>query len=138
MLRFKILQVRVQHPKEKIDVVSRLRNFENPFVILLIRKSNSQGQFFCDEVDRAQSQRKLLQKAAQHKEKRLGRFNFIFKFEALVERLRRPHELEQSLRFPARALPHSDSLGAKPDAKLLFIKCGELAEGMNAPLVQNA
>src|SRR5438034_11779580 len=129
--------MRLEHPKEKIDIIGRLRNFEAAFVLLLIRKSNPQGEFFCDEVNSAQPHRELLQKTAQHKEERLCCFNFVFEFEALVERLRRPHELKQSLRFPIRALPHSDRFGTKPCGELLFIKCGELAEGMNPPLVQD-
>ena len=137
MLRFKILQVRVKHPKEKIDVVGRLRNFENPFVILLIRKSNSQGQFFCDEIDRAQSQRKLLQKPAQHKEKRLGRFDLVFEFEALVERLRRSDKLEQPIGLPIRPFPHSDGFRPKPRGELFFIKRRELTDGVDSPFVQD-
>src|SRR6184192_823557 len=137
MLRFKILQVRVKHPKEKIDVVGRLRNFENPFVILLIRKSNSQGQFFCDEIYRAQSQRKLLQKAAQHNEERLGRFDLVFEFEALVERLRRSDKLEQPIGLPIRPFPHSNCFGTKPGAELLLIESSELPEGMNPPFMQD-
>src|SRR6266581_3640659 len=35
IIRLKIFEMRVQHPKEKINIVSRLRNFETTFVILL-------------------------------------------------------------------------------------------------------
>ena len=34
----KILQMRVKHPKKKIDIICRLRNFENAFVKLFIAK----------------------------------------------------------------------------------------------------
>src|SRR5213083_3055097 len=64
--------MRLEHPKEKIDIVGRLRNFEPAFVLLLIRKSNPQGEFFCDEIDPAQPQRELLQKAAEHEKEWLS------------------------------------------------------------------
>ena len=158
MLRFEILQVCMQHPKEKIDIVRRLRNFENALVNLRIRrresvsppnesvlcadpwrigKSNPQSQFFCDEIDRAQSQGKLLQKATQHKEQRLGRFNFVFKFEAFLECLRRSDQFEQPIGLPVRPFPHSHRFRTKPGTELLLIKCGELSESMNPPLVQD-
>ena len=85
MFGLKIFQVCLEHPKQKIDIVGRLWNFEAAFVLLLIRKSNPQGEFFCDEVNSAQPHRELLQKATQHKEKRLGCFNFVFKLEAFLE-----------------------------------------------------
>src|SRR6266536_960505 len=107
MFGLKIFQVRLEHPKEKIDIVGRLRDFEAAFVLLLVRrsesvlpygrrigKSNSQGEFFCDEVNSGQPQRELLQKATQHKEKGLGCFNLVFKLENLLEFLRRWDALE--------------------------------------------
>jgi hypothetical protein len=85
----------VQHPEEKIDIVGRLRDFENAFVSLLVRRSesipwrirkrDSQSQFFYDVIDCAQPHRELLQKTAQHKEERLGGFDLVFKLEAFPE-----------------------------------------------------
>jgi hypothetical protein len=57
---------------------------------LFIGERDPQGQFFCDEINSAQLNGELLQKTAKHEEKRLGGFNFVFKFEALLKRLRRP------------------------------------------------
>src|SRR6202030_227419 len=72
VLRFKILQMRLEHAKEKIDIVGRLRNFENALVNLFvrrggsvspvgrvrlvadlarIRKSDPQGQFACNQIN---------------------------------------------------------------------------------------
>src|SRR5437763_15138233 len=73
--------MRMQHPEEKIDIVGRLRNFENALVNLFIRERDAQGQFFYDEINSAQSDSELLQKSAEHEEKWLGRFNFVLKFE---------------------------------------------------------
>src|SRR2546422_2818755 len=106
MFRSKILQMRLEHAKEKIDIVGWLRDFENAFVNLLVRKRDSQAQFFCDEIDRAQPHCELLQKTAKHEKERLSGFNFIFKFKVLLERLRRPNQFEHSIRLPIRALPH--------------------------------
>ena len=87
--------MRVQHSEQKIDVVGRLRNCENPLVNLFVRHGGSvlwrirerdaQGQFFCNEIDCAQPHCKLLQKTSQHEKEWLGCFNLIFKFEALFK-----------------------------------------------------
>src|SRR5205823_14662121 len=88
--------MRMQHPEEKIHIVGRLRNFENALVNLFIRERDAQSQFFCDEINSAQPDGELLQKSAKHAEKRLGRFNFVLKFETLLECLRRPHQVDYS------------------------------------------
>ena len=137
MFGLKILQMRMEHAEEKIDIGGRLRNLENAFVLLLVRKSNAQGQFFCDQIERAQSQGKLLQKTAEHKEEWLDSFNFIFKFEALLERLRRPDQFEQPIGLPVRPLPHSHRFRTEARPNLLLIEGSELPESMNPPLVQN-
>src|SRR4029434_4601843 len=118
--------MRVQHPEEKIDIVARLRNFENPLVNLFIPERDAQGPFFCDEINSAQSGGELLQKPAKHEEKRLGGFNFVFEFEALLKRLRRPDQFKHSLRLPIRPFPHLDYFRAKSRAKLLPIQSGKL------------
>src|SRR2546430_6354894 len=84
MFGSKILQMSLEHAKEKIDIVSWLRNFENALVKLFarhggvvlarIRERNLQRQFFCYEIDPRQPQRELLQKTAEHGKERLGRF----------------------------------------------------------------
>src|SRR6516165_2701387 len=98
MLRAKILQMGLEHPEQKIDVVCRLRNFENPFVTLFARERDSQRQFFRDEINCGQPHGELLQKPAQHEKQRLGRLDFALKLETLLERLRRPNQFEQSIR----------------------------------------
>ena len=62
LVRRKILQMRVQHPKEKIDIVGWLRDGEFPFVTFFVGKSNPQSDFFGDQVNRVQTQCELLQK----------------------------------------------------------------------------
>src|SRR6266404_6647215 len=137
MVRLKILQMGLEHAKEKIDIVGRLRNFKNAFVNLFVRKRDLQRQFFCYEINPAQPQRELLQKPAEHEKERLGGFNFILKLKALLERLRRPNQFEHSIALAISALPHSDCFGPKSRAKLLLIKHCQLAKSMNPPLVQD-
>src|SRR6059058_6473124 len=96
MLRSKILQMRLEHSEQKIDIVCRLRNFENALVYLFIAEGDSQSQFICDEINCCQTHRELLQKTAQHKKQRFGCFDFALKLETLLERLRRPNQFEQS------------------------------------------
>ena len=86
--------MRLEHAKQKIDIVCRLRNFENAFVNLFVRERDLQSQFFCDEINCAQPHCELLQKTAQYEQERLGCFNFIFKFEPLLERLRGSNQFE--------------------------------------------
>src|SRR6266699_4528289 len=137
MVRLKILQMCLEHAKEKIDIVGRLGNFENTFVNLFVRKRDLQRQFFYYEIDPAQPQGELLQKPAEHEKERLGGFNFILKLKALLERLRRPNQFEHSIALPVGALPHSDCFGTKSRAKLFLIKPCQIAKDMNPPLVQD-
>src|SRR5882724_6147537 len=147
MLRSKILQMRLKHPEQKIDIVCRLRNFENPFVTLFARhggfvlaricEGDSQRQFLCNEINCCQTHRELLQKTAQHEKQRLGCFNFAFKLETLLERLRRANQFEQSIGSSVGALPHADRFGAKSRPKLFLIQSRQLAQRMDPPFVQN-
>src|SRR3984893_17373983 len=133
MLRFKILQMRVQHPKEKIDIVGRLRNFESALVSLLVRKTDPQGDFFGDEIDRSQPQRELLQKPAQHEKQRLGSLNLVFEFKALIKRLRRLNKFQEARRCSIGPFPKPDGIGAEPVSKFLFIQGSKLPQGVNPP-----
>src|SRR5437660_1427817 len=137
MLRSKILQVRLEHTKEKINIVCRLRNFENAFVNLFVRKPDLQSQFFCYEIDPAQPQCELLQKTAEHKKEPLNGFNFIFKLKAFLERLWRPNQFEHSIVCSIRALPHTYCFGPKSRAKLLLVQRRQLPERVNSPFVQD-
>ena len=87
--------MRLEHPEEKIDIVGRLRDFENAlvslrirpggFVLARIRKSDPQGHLVCDEIDAAQSQRELLQKPAEHEQERLSRLDLVIELKTFVE-----------------------------------------------------
>src|SRR2546427_3473833 len=95
MFRFKILQVRLEHSKEKIDIVSRLRDFEDPlvsasrtgislftrpsrrgdhggFVLARIREGDGESELARDQIDCAQPQSELFQKPAEDEKQRLG------------------------------------------------------------------
>ena len=104
---------------------------------MFIRERDSQGQLFCDQINAVQLQRELLQKTAEHEKQRLGGFNFVFEFEVLLKRLRRPNQFKHPIGFPVRALPHSDSFRTESRRELLFIKGSELTKRMNPPLVQD-
>ena len=137
LLRFKILQMRVQHSEEKIDIIGRLRNFEAALVLFFIRKSNLKSQFFCDQIDCTESQSELLQKTAQHKEERFDCFDFVFELETLDKRFRGLHQLEQSSRFPIGTFPKPDRFGPETRVEVFLIQAGELPEGVNPPFVQD-
>src|SRR5436190_23852922 len=142
MLRAKILQMRLKHPEEKIDIVCRLRNVENPFVTLFARhggfvltricERDSQRQFFRNEINCCQTHGELLQKPAQHEKHRLGCFDFPLKFETLLERLRRPNQFEQSIGSSVGALPHADRFGSKSRPKLLLFTSSHMTKCMYA------
>src|SRR6266446_9445882 len=137
MFRFKIFQMRLQHPEEKIDIVGRLWDFENAFVTLLVRKRDPQPDFSGDEINRAQPHCKLLQKAAEHEKQRLGSFDLVLKFEALIERFRGLNKFEQPIRYPICPFPKADRFRAKPCCDLFFIEGSKLSKCLNSPLVQD-
>src|SRR5438128_10815110 len=138
MLGFKILQVRLEHPKEKIDIVGRLRDFENALVTLSIRKTDHQRQFFRDEIDRAQSQGELLQKPAEHEEQRLRSFDLMIELETFLERFRWLNKFQEPSRGSICPFPESNSFRPKPRPKLFLIERRQLSESMNSPLVENS
>src|SRR2546430_9091522 len=137
MFRFKILQMRMQHPEEKIDIVGRLRNFEAAFVTLFVRKSDPQCEFFGDEINRTQPQRELLQKPAEHKKEWLSRFDFVFELEAFFKRLRWLNKFKEPIRSPICAFPQPDCFRPEPHTELFLIERSELSKRVNAPLVQD-
>src|SRR4029077_14837589 len=137
MLRSKILEMRLEHPEQKIDIVCRLRNFENTLVYLFIPERDSQRQFFREEINCCQTHGELLQKTAQHKKQGLGCFDFALKLETLLERLRRPNQFEQSTGSSLGTFPHADRFGPKSRSKLLVIQHRQLAHCVDPPFVQN-
>src|SRR5439155_16021751 len=137
VFRSKILQMRLEHSEKKIDIIGRLRNFDNLLVCLLIYKRDLQRQFFCDEIDGTQTHCELLQKTPEHKKERLCCFNFVLEFKAFLKRLRRSDEFKHPIGLPISALPHSDCFGAEPRAQLFLIKPRQLAKCVDSPLVQD-
>src|SRR6266403_2279102 len=121
MFRFKILQVRLEHSKEKIDIVARLRDLENALVTLLTRKTDAERQFFRDEIDPAQPQRELLQKPAEHEEQRLRCFDLMIELKTFLERFRRLNKFQQPRCRFICPFPKPDCVGAEPVSKFLFI-----------------
>jgi len=122
MFRFKILQVGLEHSKEKIDIVRWLRNFENALVRFLFRKRDPQGQFLGDQIDRAQSQSELFEKPPENEEQRLGRFDLVIELKTFLERFRRLNQFQEPRRGPIGPFPKPDSFDAEPVSKLLFIE----------------
>src|SRR5438128_7794440 len=104
MFGSKILQVRLEHAKEKINIVGRLRDFENALVTLFARlggsmlwrigKGDLQGEFFCDQINRSQPNREMLEKTSEHENQRFGIFDLVFKLEVFLEQFRRPNQFE--------------------------------------------
>src|SRR5436309_2112265 len=128
MFRFKILQVRLEHSKEKIDIVGRLRDFENALVsasrtgiCLIIRKSDPQRQLARDEINRAQPERELLEKPAEDEEQRLGGLDLVIELKTFVERFRRLNKFEQAIRGSVRPFPKCDGIIPKPRPQFFFI-----------------
>src|SRR5438876_4824211 len=102
--------MRLEHPEEKIDIVGRLRDFENALVDLRIRKSDPQGEFAGDEIDAAQSQGELLQKPAEHEQERLSCFDLMIELKTFVEGFRRLNKFEQAIRLTICTKPEGDRL----------------------------
>jgi len=67
----------VQHSKEQLDVMSRLRDFKAAPIFFFVGETEPERQLLRHEIDCLQSNGKLLQKTLQNEEKRLDRFDFV-------------------------------------------------------------
>src|SRR5262249_37347119 len=128
MIGSKILQVRVEHPEEKIDIVSRLRDFENVLVSasrtgigLFARKCDRERQFACDQINAAPPERELLEKPTQNEKQRLGGFDLVIELKTFIERFRQLNEFQQARRLTSCTKPKCDRFIAEPDSQFLFI-----------------
>src|SRR5436853_7407065 len=95
MFRFKALQVRLEHPEEKINIIGRLRDFENALVsasrtgiCLIIRKTDPERQFLRDQIDDAQPKGKLFQNPPEHEEQWLGGSDPVIELKTFLNSLR--------------------------------------------------
>jgi hypothetical protein len=152
MFGFEILQVRLEHPEEKIDVVGRLRDFEDTnvccasrtgtsqsrFVYLQSRKCNGEGQLARDEINAAKAERELLEESSENKKQRLGRLDLVIELVIFDKNFRRLNEFEHPGGGTVGPFPESDCFGAKAIAELLFIKSSQLAQSIDPPLAQDA
>src|ERR1700731_1933490 len=138
MLGFEILQVRLQHAKEEIDIIRRRGNLETTLVGSSIAKLNPQPELFRDEIDSAQAKSELRQKAAQNKQQRFGGFDFVFKLKTFVKTFRRLNELQQPHRLAAGVFPKANRVTTEADADLLFIEPRKIAKGVNSPFVEES
>src|SRR5437868_6789869 len=119
--------MRVEHPKEDFHVVARLGNFEPVRVTALITKRNFELQFAHNEMKRGESNGKLLKKPAEHEEKRLARFDFVFELERFLERFPDRHELEQPGCFAGGPFPELNPDRSKAGRNRFLLDCRELA-----------
>src|SRR5882724_7481226 len=136
MFRFKILQVCLEHSKEKIDIVGRLRDLENALVTLLTRKTDAERQFFRDQIDRAQPQSELLQKPAEHEEERLRCFDLVIELKTFIERFRWLNKFQEPSRGSICPFPESNCFHPEPRPQFFLIQSSQLPEGVNPPFVQ--
>ena len=137
MLRFKILQVRLEHAEEKIDIVGRLRDFEDMLISFFIRETDSQGQLARDEINRAQPKGELLEKPPQHEEQRLRCFDLVLELEALLKRFRRQNKFQEPRRCAIGPFPKPDRFRPKPDTQIFIIQRRQLPQRLNPPFVQD-
>src|SRR5207248_8104711 len=128
MFGFKILQVRLEHSKEKIDIIGRLRDFENALVsasrtgiCLIIRKTDPERQFLRDQIDAAQPKGKLFQKPPEHEEQWLGGFDLVIELKTFLKSFRWLNKFQEARGRAVRAFPEPDGLGTEPVSKFLLI-----------------
>src|ERR1700736_5337443 len=113
--------MRLEHPEEKIDIVGRLRDFENPFVRLFVRKTDPQRQLFRDQINAAQPKGELLQKSSKHEQQRLRGLDLVIEFETFVERFRWLNKFQEPRRGPVCPFPKPDGVRSESVSKFLFI-----------------
>ena len=85
----------------------------------------------------AEPECELLEKTAEDEKERLGGFDFVFEFELLFENLRWPNEAQKAGRCSAGLVPEMGGEGTEAGPKLIAFESGEIAQGMNAPFVEN-
>src|SRR5205085_6889891 len=102
--------MRLKHPKEKIDIVGWLRDFEHTLVNasrtglrkmpvrLGLRKMNRERQLARDQINAAQPKGKLLKKSTEHEEKRLRGLDLVIELKTFLERFRRLNQFQQASR----------------------------------------
>jgi hypothetical protein len=137
MIRSKIFQVRLKHPKEKIDIVSRLRDFENALVSAVIRKMDCECDLARDEIDCDQAQCELFKKSPEDEEQGLRGLDLVIELKTFIESFRGLNQFERAGSGTVGPFPEPDRLGAEAIPQLLFIKSNQLPKGMNPPLVEN-
>src|SRR5437763_8363923 len=100
MFRFKILQMRLEHSKEKIDIHRWLRDFESAsrtgscrcrdrFIVAGIRERDRQRQLFRDEINCTEPERELFEKPPELEEQRLGGLDLMIELRTFGKRFRR-------------------------------------------------
>src|SRR5690242_208624 len=122
MFGFKMLQVRLEHSKEKIDIIRWLRDFENSLIRSVIRKMNRESQLAGDEINAAQAERELFEKSPKDKQQRLCGFDLVIELKTIVERFRWLNKFEQPRRGPIRTFPKLNGSISEPIPEFLFIE----------------
>src|SRR5436190_23153864 len=92
IFRAKILEMRLEEAEQNLDRLGRIGNVKAMFVMRLVRKRDAESELLRNEVKRAETQAELLEKAPQHKKKRLGGFDLVIEFEFFAKNFRWPNE----------------------------------------------
>ncbi len=106
------------------------------FVARFIRKRELEGELVGDKIECVEPPAQLLEKSSQDEEERLGRFDFVFEIESLLKKFRWPNESQKAGRFSLGLVPEADGFRPEPRAELVALEGGEIAEGVDAPLVE--
>ena len=107
------------------------------FVLWRIGKSEAKDQLLGDEVKRAESPGELLEKSLQDEKERLGRFDFVLELDFFRKNLRWPDESQKTGRLAACLFPEAGRFRSEPGGEIILGESGKVAQGMDAPLVED-
>ena len=147
MFRAESFQMRLKEAEQNLHRVGRIGNLKAVLVARLVRpgesvlwriaENQSQPDLLDHEIKRAEAQGDLLEKTPENKKKRRGRLDLVLELDCLCENFRWPNESQKPRGSAACLFPEPDRDRTEPGPKLIGREGGELAEGVDAPFVED-
>src|SRR5262245_9693182 len=137
MFRPKRFEMGLEQAEQNSDGVGRVGDVKAMRVMRLVGKGEPEGYLPGDKVECAEAQPQLFKEAAEDKKKRFRCLNLIIEFDLFSENFCWPNESQKPGRPTGGLLPEKDRAWAKARAELIGRESRQVAQGVNAPFVQN-
>ena len=130
-------QMHLKEAEQNLHRAGWIGNVKTMLVARLVAEGEAQPDFLCDEIERAEAQGELLKKTPQDKKERLGRLDLVLELDFFDENFRWPNESQKPCRPAVRLFPELDRNWTEPRPELIGLERGKLAQGVDAPLVED-